>query len=318
MASNAIQSVLGILVLIGVGYALYGCEWFGAKGMALFSKFAVCIAIPCYMLFNVYTICETPEQLLRLLKALPIPTSIIILNLVLAVLLSRLFNIKSSRRGVFINSVGFCNAVIVGFPVVEALMGSDALPDAIVFYFANTMLFWTIGVYLLRSGKEKSEGAPIDLLCNVKKMFSPALVACFIAAFMTLGDIELPKAVFFPIEQLSRSTTSISMIFIGCVVRSTDFKSIEFSKDLILVSLMRFIFSPLIMFLFCLILPISTRMKQTFFVFSVMPAMTQLGIMAKETGSDYRFASVAVTVTTLLSMLFIPLYMWLMQSIDVF
>ena len=55
-----------------------------------------------------------------------------------------------------------------------------------------------------------------------------------------------------------------------------------------------------------------------YFVFATMPAMTQMGIMARETGSDYEFAAVLITVTTILSMAAIPIYMGIVTHFHLF
>ena len=65
-------------------------------------------------------------------------------------------------------------------------------------------------------------------------------------------------------------------------------------------------------------MPVPSEMKQVFFVLSTMPSMTQMGIMAKEYESDYEFACTVITATTIVSMLTIPVFMYLMQTFRIF
>jgi len=51
---------------------------------------------------------------------------------------------------------------------------------------------------------------------------------------------------------------------------------------------------------------------------SSMPAMAQMGIMARQYDSDYEFACTVITVTTLISMVTIPVFMLLMQHFAFF
>ena len=44
---------------------------------------------------------------------------------------------------------------------------------------------------------------------------------------------------------------------------------------------------------------------------TVMPAMTQFGIVARESKADYEFAAMAIAITTVVSMLLIPCYIML-------
>jgi len=56
-------------------------------------------------------------------------------------------------------------------------------------------------------------------------------------------------------------------------------------------------------------------MTKVFIIQSAMPIITQSAIAAKAYDVDYRYATVMVTVTTVLSILFIPVYMVLMSGI---
>ena len=52
-----------------------------------------------------------------------------------------------------------------------------------------------------------------------------------------------------------------------------------------------------------------------FFLLSSMPAMTQLSVMSKESGSDVEFASLLIAVTTVLSIFMIPVYAWIVTLV---
>jgi predicted permease len=108
------------------------------------------------------------------------------------------------------------------------------------------------------------------------------------------------------------------MIFTGSIIRSTDFKKVKLTRELVMVLLVRFVLTPVFMILLLRLLPIPVLMKQVFFLLATMPAMTQLGIMAKVSNSDYEFASILVTVTTTVSMMVLPLYTIILVQWNVF
>ena len=60
---------------------------------------------------------------------------------------------------------------------------------------------------------------------------------------------------------------------------------------------------------------IDHAVAQIFFVFSVTPTMTQSAMMANECGGDSEYVSMEVCVSTILGLVFIPFYVWLMQYI---
>lgn len=316
MVVNAISSVLSLLILIAAGFYITGMPWFREAGPDIFSKYSVKVAIPCYMVYNVMTTCEDGGALLDLIRHLPIPLITISLSALFGFLLARLFRISPKRRGVFINAIAFSNTVIIGFPVITSLFGDEATPDGMIYYMANTILFWTLGTYLLR--QDGAQKAKLLSLNNLKKALSPPIIGFFIGVLIVVAGISLPDFLFTPISMVKSTTTPIAMMFIGSIIRKTDFKRVQFTKDLLIIILVRFVISPIFMAAVCMMLPVDTMMKQVFFVLATMPAMTQLGIMSKESGSDYEFASMLVAVTSTISMVALPIYSFVMIQFHLF
>ncbi|MCI8442361.1 MAG: AEC family transporter [Provencibacterium sp.] len=316
MVLQAVSSVLSLLILIAAGFYITGMSWFREAGPDIFSKYSVKIAIPCYMVYNVVTTCEDAGELLDLIKNLPIPFVTISLSALFGFLLARVLHVSPQRRGVFINAIAFSNTVIIGFPVITSLFGDEATPDGMIYYMANTILFWTIGTYLLR--QDGAQKAKLFSLNNLKKALSPPIIGFLIGVVLVVTGISLPDFIFSPISMVKATTTPIAMMFIGSIIRKTDFKKVQFTKDLLIILLVRFVLSPIFMAAVCMMLPVDTMMKQVFFILATMPAMTQLGIMSRESGSDYEFASVLVAVTSTISMVALPVYSFVMIQFHLF
>ena len=89
-------------------------------------------------------------------------------------------------------------------------------------------------------------------------------------------------------------------------------------RDLRVLLPYKYLFSPVLAACVCWLLPVTPFMKQVFFIQASMPAMAQLPIMAKELDSDYEFASVVTALTTTISILTVPLYIFLMEHTGIF
>ena len=97
-----------------------------------------------------------------------------------------------------------------------------------------------------------------------------------------------------------------------------DLKTITLGRDLYAALAMRFVVVPVACVVFLNLVPVPKEMKEVFFMLSSMPAMAQMGIMARQYDSDYEFACTVITVTTLISMVTIPVFMLLMQQFAFF
>lgn len=220
------------------------------------------------------------------------------------------------RRGVFLNAVTFSNVVIIGFPVVTSLFGEESLPAAMRYYMANTLLFWMLGVYLLR--RFGGAGGPQTLGTTLRGILSPSILGMLAGLLVVLLELPVPQFLFSAVTTLKGTTTALAMVFVGCVIRGTDFSRMKLTRDLAVVVLVRLLLFPVFVGVLVAALPIDSLTKQVYFVFATMPAMTQMGIMARETGSDYEFAAVLITVTTILSMAAIPIYMGIVTHFHLF
>jgi len=311
MVFHAVESVLSLLILIGVGWWLAGRSWFGSSGAALFSRYTVRVAVPCYMFYNMTSVFSSREELLHLFLQVPLPALIICCNFFIGLLLVKLLHVVPARRGVFLNVVTFSNVVFVGFPVVSSLFGEQCLSYAMIYYLANTVFFWTAGVWLLR--RYGTAGGSCSFTQMIRGILSPPVIGMLLGVAAVFLQIDMPAFLDTPITMLKNTATPAAMLFIGSVIRSADLKQMKLSRDLGAVLFVRFLLSPAFVAMLMILLPLNTLMREVFFLLSAMPAMTQLGVMAKESDSDYTFAAVLITVTTAVSMVIIPLYMALAE-----
>ena len=62
-------------------------------------------------------------------------------------------------------------------------------------------------------------------------------------------------------------------------------------------------------------LPAAPEVKGVYYLLSLMPAMTQSGIMTKAYNSDYKFTSIWIAVSSILGAVSLPLYVWMIENV---
>lgn len=84
------------------------------------------------------------------------------------------------------------NTIFMGIPINLALFGEDSLPYVLIYYVANTMFFWTFGVYEISLDNKKLK-AKNSIRKTLKNIFSPALLG-----FAQSFNVEsFPRNIFF-------------------------------------------------------------------------------------------------------------------------
>lgn len=257
-------------------------------------------------------------KLVSMLPGLPIPFTVMIVTYAIGTGIAALIRISRNRRGTFASMFAFSNTIFIGLPVNLVIFGEKSLPFVLLYYIANTTLFWTIGVYSIARDGAVREGRPNPSLVSVegmKRILSPPLVAFLTAAILILIGIRLPRVVMDFCRILGAMTTPLSMLFVGIVISRVEWKKLRLERDILFLIAGRFLIAPCLLVLVARPTNLPLLMKQVFLVQAAMPAMTQTPILANAYGADSEYAGIGTALTTTLSLATIPIYMALVGRI---
>ena len=303
--------------MIFLGFGLTKRGWFQGASSALVSRLVVTVALPAYMIANLMGGYDR-DKLIAMLPGLPIPFAAMIATYAIGLGIAALARVRDGRRGTFASLFALSNTIFIGLPVNLALFGEASLPYVLLYYIANTSLFWTVGVYgiardgSVRGGRLKPALVSVE---SLKRILSPPLVAFLSAVALILIGLRLPKVLMDFCKTLGAMTTPLSMLFIGIVIARVEWKKLRLEADLLLVLAGRFVLSPLVLVMIARPTDLPLLMKEVFLVQAAMPAMTQTPILAEAYGADAEYAGLGTALTTALSLATIPLYMALVARV---
>lgn len=212
---HSISGVLMILGLVGTGYALLKMHIFNDDDERLskfLSGFVTKIAIPAYLIVSIPED-FTPQTLLAIGPKLVLPIASMLALFALSFLIAKLIKVNPHHKGLFQSLLFNSNTVTVGLPVNMALFGKDSLPYVLVYYMANTIVFWTLGVYMIE--RDTATGRQFSLRKTLKGIFTPPMIALIIAVILVMALIELPTFVRTDLTDLGNTNVPLSLIFIG-------------------------------------------------------------------------------------------------------
>lgn len=310
---DSLQSALSLVVIIALGYYLTRRGMFDEKVGSLFTSLVMNISMPTMIISNLVTVFDR-DKLYSAGRGLLIPFGTMLISYVLAIVITQLIRVKPGRKGVFQVMFFASNTIFMGLPVNLALFGEESTPFVLFYYAANTTLFWTIGMYCISRDKRGTKDKVLSIN-TVKRIFSPPLMGFITGILLILTGIKPPMFVMDSFKYIGNLTTPLSLLFIGITFSTIKLGDIKIDKDMIALIFGRFVFSPLIVYWMSMLIPIPSLMTKVFIIQAAMPAIAQSAIAAKAFDSDYRYATVMVTVTTALSVLFIPVYMVLMRGL---
>ncbi|WP_026479010.1 AEC family transporter [Alkaliphilus transvaalensis] len=197
----------------------------------------------------------------------------------------------------------FSNVGYMGYPVIYAIYGDMGVFYAALFNIPFNVLLWTIGVSIMtrNSRREKED------VNYLKLIFNPGIIAVVLGFGMFLLSIKIPYVIYETLHSVGEMTVPLSMLVIGAMLGEMPLKEVFNEKRLISVSIIRLLAIPLIAMLILWGMGFRGILLGVPVVIAGMPAAANTAVFATIYDTAPHFASKAVFVTTLLSMITIPL-----------
>ena len=233
-------------------------------------------------------------------------------------LVVRAFKVEAQHQGVFSSAFTATNNMFIGVPVSIALFGNEAIVPTLLYFFANTTFFWTMGNFLEAMdgiAAEKKAAPKVLSLATVKRVFSPPLCGFLLAILLILLDLRLPEAFMTAAKYMGGITSPLALIFIGIMIYRIGVRNIRITKDLGLVLLGRFVICPTVCLIFTWLMPLPELFAKVYVIQAALPCITQIAVLAKFHHADVKFATTAVASTTLFSAATLPVWMMILTAI---
>jgi predicted permease len=304
------ESVLSIIIMIMIGYFLAYKKLLDEKAINLITTIVINISLPMMML-NTIMSNFTKEKLIADSGGLAVPFITIGSCYIIGRLVAKIAKVKGNRRGLFVSMFFNSNTIFMGLPVNLALFGEKSVPYVLLYYIANTVFFWTLGIYEITKDCD-TETVKLFSVDVIRKILSPPLMGFLVGIVLLLLNIKLPLFIMDTSKNLGNLTTPLSMFFIGASIYLVNLKSVKFSWDIVWVSIGRFLIAPALVMLIVPMFPIPHLMGSVFVIQAAMPVMSNTAIIARAYDSDYNFASLMIAITTIGTLLVIPILMSLL------
>lgn len=303
MITSLINSITLMGILMIIGFNLRNKKILNDDAENALTYILVNIAIPA-MLVNSFLVDFSVEQLKTgltlLMVAVFFDLFLILLGNVVAIKLE-----DKDKKKVVKFTVALMNGAFMGYPIVNQMFGAEGLFYATMFHTPNIIFMWTYGTSLFLDGKK-------DKKRYIQMFVNPGMVGVYIGLLIYLSRIQLPPFAINLVGLMANVTTVLSMIIIGSKIATIGIHNSFFDIKVYFASCWRLIISPIIMIIILKFLNFEEMIEQIYVIYAALPVAVMMPIMAKSYGNgDDGFASKIVVITHLLSLVTIPLFVWL-------
>lgn len=295
---NMLNLQLMLFTLIIIGILLSKLQIITPANRKKMSDLLIYIILPCNIINSFLSDLNITDAFF---KNCILAVVISALAQVFAIYSSKLFFIKYKKEQKNVCSYGLIcsNSSFIGLPVAESLYGSLGVLYTSVFQIPVRFTMWSAGLTLFTDTDTKSAAK--------KLVTHPCILAVFLGFFLLLAPVELPTFIANTISSISGCTTPLSMFVIGAILADADIKTL-FNKHTIYFSFLRLIVFPAIVYLLLLPWNLDSLLVNICVIMTGMPAGSTTSILADQYGCDAAFAAQIIFVSTLLSILTIPVW----------
>ena len=289
-------AIMALLAAVGVYLSRKG--FLSPQGTKDLGAILLRVIIPCVIVKSYIT--EFSRE--RLLE-LALSAGLALIGFILAMVISYLVFGKRRRLENF--AASFCNAGFIGIPLAQAIIGEEG-----VFYIAASVallnLFqWTYGVYIMADRKDAISA----------KTIAKNQVVIAIVVVLFVSQIPVPGIVTSTLGYIAGMNTPIAMILMGTYLAKLPLKKL-LDKRAYGCVLFRLVIIPAVILLVFWVLPVSNAdIALAAFLAAATPVGANICVFAQQYDCDYEFSVVTVCLSTLLSVITVPLLVSFAQMI---
>lgn len=296
-----------LFLLMGVGFLCCKKSIITDEVSKKLSAIVVNVANPALVL----TACMGEEKI----RGEELITTVIIMSvmypalLALGVILPKVLQVEERARGTYSAMTVFSNIGFMGFPVITALYGNGALLYATPFIIIYNVLIYTYGVSSIRGDKRPENG---KCSFRFKELLNPGMISCIITIIIYLLDIKVPAFLQAAVTHLSNLTAPLSMMIIGASLAVMDMKRLFTDGKLIIFSVIKLLLIPIAGIFIIARFVENPVILGVCMVMLATPVGSMNAMLAQQYDGDYGTASKGVALTTVLSVVTMPLIAALM------
>ena len=218
----------------------------------------------------------------------------------------RLLGVDRKETGIYKVLLIFTNMGFMGFPLLDAMYGAEALLYGAVFLLFFNLLIYTYGIFRIAG----TAGNPAEIL---KKFVNPGVAAGILAIMLAFFRVELPGSVNQAVSMLSNLTAPLSMMVIGASFLEVQWKGFLRDVRLWIFVALRLVIIPVLGMLIFRNFVSNQYLLGVCFVTLAAPSGSMAAMLARQYWADYVSASKGIGLTTLLSVITMPLLFWVFQ-----
>ncbi|MDD6142705.1 MAG: AEC family transporter [bacterium] len=301
MAMIILKQTLVMALYMAGGYVLFKGGKITLEGSRTLANTLLWLIIPVVLVRSLCVEC-TPEKVAMLWQSFLLSTLAMALSIGMSLIIFR-----KSPLDCF--SAAFSNCGFIGIPLVTA-----AFDESVVFFLCGMLIWvnvlqWTWGSAYI-SGR-KATISPKGIL------LAPFTLSTLLGLFLFLTGLgaKLPSVVQDAMSGIAGLNGPIAMLVLGVYLAQTKLSRLFLIPRLYWISIVRMWIIPLVTLFFFWLLPLDRTMCMTVLISAAAPVGANAAVYAQMYDADYPYACQTVALSTVASIVMMPLFIMVATAV---
>ncbi|MEY8413288.1 AEC family transporter [Lachnospiraceae bacterium 62-26] len=197
----------------------------------------------------------------------------------------------------------YSNCGFIGIPMAQGIWGTDGVFYMTAYVAAANFLLWSHGIIVM-SGKKDVK--------SLKNVFtSPTILAIVLGIVCFLAQIQLPAIISDPMEMIAAMNTPMAMMVAGINIAQADLRHTFMKFRLYWLSFVKLVVMPAALIGLFRLAPVGDEVKTVMVLATSCPVGVTGSLFALRYGKDAVYASELFAMSTIISIITVPLMMLL-------
>lgn len=295
-----LQQMLAMFLMMLVGFFCGKIKALNQSSAKTLSWIVVNVANPAMVLASGMDNDE-PVEMQKIVFVIGLSVLVYMVLMLLAMITPRMFRVRKNEAGVYKVMLIFSNIGFMGMPLLSALYGGESLLYVAMFFFPFNILIYTYGIHAMK--KKDAVKEPF----RIQSVFNIGVNTSILALIIYFARIPVPDFLVTATKSFNNITAPLSMLVIGLSFLNYNLKELFTDVRLLLFSAWKLLVLPIVgTFLIMQFVPDKMICCVCMIVLAT-PVGSMTAMLAQQYDGDYELASKGVALTTILSVITMPI-----------
>ena len=215
---------------------------------------------------------------------------------------------KLTKNSIERLGIGLPNSGFIGIPLIASIIGNHAVFYLSAYLAVFNIIAYTYGIYLI------TKKTSYILMKRIVK--NPGIISVILGMLMFVFSVRTPLSLSFIFNFSIKVNAPLAMRILGTYIANVDIVELLKDRGIYTISFIKLIIIPLMILILFIFIPfVPVEIKYVILLATCTPVGLTASLYSQLFGGDYVHAAKLIGLSTILSLITIPIFVYVMKLV---